>query len=137
MIRLAMEIDFEMAALMAVSRLFLFRVPSEALPLQRSGDHSSVELSEDKAKFTLTRRKNVKVPSVLVRECCCLTSGNTLCAVQWLHKLKVRAPERDRVFTLSLHHVRHRLRDLAREAGVTEWRSVSTRSFRRGMAQDS
>ena len=136
MIRLAMEIDFELAALMAVSRLFLFRVPSEALPLQWCGDHSTVELSEATAKITLTKRKNVKVPSALVRECCCLTSGNTLCAVHWLHKLKARAPESDKVFTLSLHHVRHRLRDFAREAGITEWRSVCTHSFRRGVAQD-
>ena len=37
MVRTAMEVDFEMAAVMAVSRRFLFRVPSEDLSLQWSG----------------------------------------------------------------------------------------------------
>ena len=136
MIKLVMEADIEMAALMAVSRLFLFRVPSEALPLQRNGDHSSVLLCENKATVTLAKRKNTRAPSELVRECCCLTSGRALCAVHWLRRLKKLAPERGRVFTTPLHRVRQILRNVAREAGVVDWCYVSTHSFRRGMAQD-
>ena len=136
MIKLVMDTDPEVAALISVSRLFRFRVPSEALPLQWNGERSSVQLYEGKAVVTLAKRKNTRAPSELVRECCCPTSGRTLCAVHWLHRLRELAPERNQVFETPLHRFRQTLVNLAREAGVVDWCHVSTHSFRRGMAQD-
>ena len=40
------------------------------------------------------------------------------------------------MFEISLHQVRTRFKELAREAGVQDWSQTGTHSFRRGMAQD-
>lgn len=49
--------DTEMAALLALGRAFLFRMPSECIPLELSGDHLEVTLEGDVVKILLTRRK--------------------------------------------------------------------------------
>ena len=67
--------DVDTAALAAISRLLLFRVPSKAIPLEWDGEHSRVELHTDCAKVTLVRRKNPNSPSVVERYCCCNSSG--------------------------------------------------------------
>ena len=68
MIQLAVQNgNIETAAMMAIARLFLLRVPSECVPLQWRGPHSSVEVTVDKAIITLSSRKNSRVPVVLTR----------------------------------------------------------------------
>ena len=49
--------ELGMAVLMAVARLFFLRVPSEGLPLQWDGTHSSIKLEGSMATLTLIRRK--------------------------------------------------------------------------------
>ena len=57
--------DMEQAAILAIGRLFLFRVPSECLPLQVSGDHSTIQLEDAVAVVTLSSRKHTRGPSLL------------------------------------------------------------------------
>ena len=85
----------DMAALMAIARLFLLRVPSEGVPLEWDGDHSWVSLSPQQATITLARRKNSRVPVTLTRKCCCAVSGVDFCAVHWLLMLRSANPEHD------------------------------------------
>ena len=59
--------DEQVAALAAISRLFLMRVPSEVIPLQWDGEHSKIQLVGNSALITLMRRKNLSTPSVLER----------------------------------------------------------------------
>ena len=47
----------ELAGLLAVARLFLLRVPLEAVPLQWNGPPSAVHLEEAQATIILTKRK--------------------------------------------------------------------------------
>ena len=93
LVNLALEDDeLEIAALMAISRQFLLRVPSEALPMQWQGSHSRVTLAPTQATLTLSRRKNSAVPVTLKRECCCSSMGAKLCGVHWLHRLHQAGP---------------------------------------------
>ena len=50
--------DMLTAALMAVSRMFLLRAPSEGIPLEWDGKHSKLEVSRMRATITLMKRKN-------------------------------------------------------------------------------
>jgi hypothetical protein len=137
MIRLAMdEGSIQVAALMAVSRHFLLRIPSEAIHLQWQGAHSSVEVLDTSAKVVLTRRKNVSTPSVLERECCCATSGRRLCSVHWLLAMREGATTGGRVSSVSEAEFRSKLEDLAQRAGANGSARVGTHALRRGMAQD-
>ena len=128
----------EIAALMAIARLFLLRVPSEALPLEWDGEHSSISLTADTATIVLMRRKNVTTPTSMTRVCCCSSSGRGLCAVHWLHALKCKAANEscNRVFSISLLDFRKHLQVLAGMVGVLVPGRVGTHAFRRGMAQD-
>ena len=60
MVSIAMQSgELEVAALLAVARLFLLRVPSEGIPLTWSSSHSTVEVTESQAVVTLMRRKKL------------------------------------------------------------------------------
>ena len=82
--------DIHTAALIALSRVFLLRVPSEGIPLQWDGEHSKVEVTGTRALITLTRRKNREYHSVLERSCCCQSSSPDLfmsCVVPFFSRL--------------------------------------------------
>ena len=129
--------NHEVAAIMAVSRLFLLRVPSEALPLQWAGEHSSIDFDSQSVKITLMRRKNVRHPTTLTRSCCCKTSGKRLCAFHRLLAWKQSASEQStQVFSLSKQQFIATVRELAMEVGIEHANKVGTHAFRRGMAQD-
>ena len=119
MVRLVKEDNTEIAALMATARMFLLQVPSEAIPLEWDGRHSSIQLTPTTASITLARRKNRSSPSTFTRSCCCSTSGATLCAVHWLHRLESMKTG-TKVFNAQLHKVRMCIKSLARDAGVAE-----------------
>ena len=136
MIKLVEDTEPEIAALMAISRLYMLRVPSEGLPLQWQGTHSTVVLQDQSATITLTKRKNHRAPTDLVRECCCPTSGRALCAVHWIQRLRESEGTSASLFGVKLHSFRTRIKALAQQVGVTDWAHVGTHSFRRGMAQD-
>ena len=136
MIRIVKNDDMELAGLMAIARMFLLRVPSEALPLEWDGQRSSIQLTQTTAVITLAKRKNRSSPSTLTRSCCCSTSGVALCAVHWLRKLAAKKKEGSKVFGLQVHKVRRHVKNAAKEAGVTDWEHVGTHGLRRGMAQD-
>lgn len=127
--------DIETAALAAISRLFLLRVPSEAIPLEWDGEHSRIELEEDCARLILMRRKNSRFPSILERFCCCRTSGVELCGVHWLHRLRA---DRDsgKLFNVSARSFICNVRTYAVQAKIPNASKLGTHAFRRGMAQD-
>jgi hypothetical protein len=136
LIKKAEEIgDIEMACLIAVSRLYLLRVPSEGIPLSWNGQHSSVQVDGGLATITLTRRKPNRRPSVLVRHCCCQTAGRRLCAVHWLLRLQ-GVGRTGRLFHLSANQFLVRLRSLAVEVGIPLADQLGTHALRRGMARD-
>ena len=127
--------DVQMAALIAISRLFLFRVPSEAIPLEWDGSHSKVDLKPDSVSITLMRRKNTERPTLLERQCCCRSSGKALCAVHCIFKLQRRRTT-GRVFTISAQRFMSRLRELAERVHIPNAAALGSHSLRRGMAQD-
>lgn len=136
--RAASESDTELATIFAVARLFLLRVPSECLRLQWDGDHSKVELTDSTATITLTRRKSSDRPSVLVRHCCCRSSGHRLCAVHWLHQLELEQTGRssNNLFSRSAATFVADMRRLAAEEGWQDAMTLGSHAFRRGMARD-
>ena len=136
MIKYVAEEEPVLAGLIAVARLFLLRVPSEAIPLEWAGAHSTVVLEEDKATIVLAKRKNRATPTRLERKCCCATSGAFLCGVQWLHRIKLLREDESKVFGLKLHYVRRRLKEVANSVEVKNASQVGAHSLRRGMAQD-
>ena len=123
------------ACLMAVARMFLLRVPSEGIPLQWDGTHSTVELEEKRVTLTLMSTKGKNVPTVMVRDCCCETAGKSLCAVHWLRRQKERVGGAGRVFRLTRHQFTKDVKVYGEKAGVQGWQSLGTHAFRRGMAQ--
>ena len=128
--------DLEMATLYSVARLFLLRVPSEALPLERNGEHSRIEIEGGNVHITLYKRKNTRKPSVLHRSCVCANEGRSLCAVCSLKSWLARPSVRDRLFNVSTHSfLKYLRRDIA-SAGVRNAENFGSHAFRRGMARD-
>jgi hypothetical protein len=129
------QADVETATLMALSRVFMLRVPSEGIPLQWSGSHSAIELLEASVKITLVKRKNSKGPVTLTRPCICQSTGESLCPVHLLRQLR-SLHSGPKVFTFTTKQFMAEIRDLAASAGHPEASRVGTHAFRRGMAQD-
>ena len=136
MVKLCEVEEPELAGVFAVARIFLLRVPSEAVPLQWCGSHSTVQVDESQVTIVLAKRKNRQSPTTLVRKCCCHTTGRSLCAVHWLLFLRQKRGAHPLVFGLPIHSVRRRMKQLAHEAEVDDWTHVGTHGRRRGMAQD-
>ena len=128
--------EVEVAAMLAVARHFMLRVPSEAIPMEWDGGHSNVKLARNSCTLTLMKRKNWQFPTALVRECCCGEAGKLLCSVHWLEYLSGKAAHSGRVFTLTAGGFAAKLKELAAAAGVEEADRCGTHSLRRGMAQD-
>jgi hypothetical protein len=128
--------DVEMATIYAVARLFLLRVPSEGLPLQRNGPHSHIEVEDSEAYVTLHRRKNSNKPALIHRSCVCRNEGVSLCAVCSLQAWMERNPSDNNIFNISTHtFLKYFRRDLA-EAGIANPERYGSHAFRRGMARD-
>ena len=130
--------DLEMAAMLAVGRAFLFRMPSECIPLQLSGDHSEVTLEGDVLQVMLSRRKCSNVPVILERRCCCKNSGRSLCAVHKMIPIIARARQSGggRLFNVSVHCFLRKLRELGASCGIANSDKLGTHVLRRGMARD-
>ena len=129
--------EFVMAALMAISRMFLLRVPSEGIPLEWHGEHSWIDISSHAASITLARRKNSRTPVTLTRKCCCESSGKHLCAVHWLRRLRELQPHHSgRLFDFTIASFTANLRSCVDDLSLLSLRGVSSHAFRRGMAQD-
>ena len=126
----------EVAVMIAVSRLFLLRVPSEAVRLEWDGSHSQVWVGTDEAIINLMRRKNSNIPVQLERHCCCKASGKSLCAVHWLQKWQSRRARGTRLFSLSAATFLNRVRSFDSQSQIPDAQKVGTHAFRRGMAQD-
>ena len=128
----------EVADAFSVARGFLFRVPSEMIPLEwcwPAGRHSGIRFSQRSVSIVLARRKNCKSESTLRRECVCHQQGRRLCGFHRLHAAVERAKKqnRPRVFSFSYAYFLRQVKHFASLCGVTE---VGTHAFRRGMAQD-
>ena len=93
MVRIAKkQQDLQVAAILAVSRHFLLRVPSEALPMEWNGQHSKLELSPATCTLTLARRKNRNTPTS--------SDEDVLCSVHWLLELRRTSDGGARAFSL-------------------------------------
>ena len=92
--------DSEMATLYSVAWLFLLCVPSEALPLQRDGEHSRIEVEGHDVHLTLYKRKNTRKLSVLHRSCVCVNEGKRPCDVCSLKSWLDGQPASNRLFNL-------------------------------------
>ena len=128
--------DLPVAALMAVARHFMLRVPSEGVGLQWSGDHSKVTLEENRCTIFLAKRKNCPNGSTLSRNCVCDTTGSSLCSVHWLHRMKALRGDSVDVFGVTKHKFARRVKEIAADVGIPEASRFGTHAFRRGMAQD-
>ena len=97
--------EMEVATVMVLSTSFMFRIPSECLPLCIKGTHSSVIAVVDGGrpalKVTLASRKNLQSGSVMVRRCVCGQKRNILCPVHALHDYLHVQPRTGRLFSLS------------------------------------
>ena len=137
MVRIARkQQDLQVAAILAVSRHFLLRVPSEALPMEWHGQHSKLELSATSCTLTLAKRKNRNTPTSLTRTCCCSDSGRSLCSVHWLLEIRRVSDGGTGVFSLNKSHLVRMVKELAALAGIDGAQQLGTHSLRRGMAQD-
>jgi hypothetical protein len=128
--------ELEVAALLAVARMFLLRVPSEGIPLTWNSSHSTVDVSEARAVITLMRRKNSRVPVTLTRTCVCASSGRRLCAVHWLWDLRRSATHEGRIFDITASGFNKFIKETAMQLQVPHASRASSHSLRRGMAQD-
>ena len=128
--------DYEVATLMAVSRAFMLRVPSEGIPMTWKGENSSVDLTQDSVTLSLAKRKNSRTATTMTRKCCCLTTGRELCAVHWLTDLRSRTVSSDRIFHFSPSYFNKRVKEYAMVLGLEGAARASAHGFRRGMAQD-
>ena len=128
--------ELEIAALLAISRMFLLRVPSEGIPLTWSSSHSTVDVSEHKATIRLSSRKNSRVPVVLSRTCVCASSGRRLCAVHWLWDLRQCSSHNGRLFSVNIVDLNKFTKTSAEWLKIPGAARASSHSLRRGMAQD-
>ena len=78
----------------------------------------------------------MRVPCIIERTCCCKSSGQALCAVHWLKRLRDQRPNSRKVFSLSCHLFLSRIRDFAARCDIAVASNIGTHAFRRGMAQD-
>lgn len=130
--------DFEQASLLAIGRLFLFRMPSECLPLQIDGEHSKIEFIGHEACITLMYRKSCRGPSTLRRECCCKSSGKRLCAFHWLQVCveTARHDGRNNLFRKTSAQFVRKLRADASSLVLERAQELGSHALRRGMARD-
>ena len=133
------EGSHELADGFAVARGYLFRAPSEMVPVSRSSFRvsrsSGVVFSSADVVVTLSRRKNRTAPVDLKRTCVCDSQGRRLCCYHHLRRAvdRARAAKRLRVFSFSYEQILAATRRLALQVGVQD---ASTHAFRRSMAQD-
>ena len=120
--------DWEMAAMVVVGRAFLFRMPSECIPLQSRGDHSEVTFEGNVFRIVLT----------LERRCCCEKSGKRLCAVHKVAPVIERARKNGggRLFQASAQTFLRKLREIAAICEIANHDKLGTHALRRGMARD-
>lgn len=130
--------DYEIADAFAIARGFLFRVPSEMLPLcihdAPSGNHR-VRCGGSETVVSLTCRKNDLRPVELRRACVCEKQGRRLCAHHHMCRAVDRARKlrRQRIFSFSYSFLLGMTKYYAARAGVPD---AGTHGFRRGAAQD-
>ena len=137
MVKVALDRDaMDVATVMVLSRAFMLRVPSEALPLEWAGSHSRIEVNKDMATITLARRKNSRGQVTLTRRCTCTTGPPVLCAVHWLLRLRTSGNTVGRVVSVSRTPFAAEVKCLAQAVGFPNAALVGTHAFRCGMAQD-
>lgn len=95
--------DWEMATLYSVARLFMLKVPLEALPFDLDGHHSKIEVDGHKVHVILFSRKNSRKPSVLTRTCVCRNEGLLLCGVCAIKAVLNKKKTIGRSFNVSYH----------------------------------
>jgi hypothetical protein len=146
----------EVKLILILSYMFLFRVPSECLPLEfgstmTTSSHSSLTLTENRVQICLKRRKNSNTPVTLIRACVCAfardgaPSAAKICPVHqlvnYLRRLRARSGSLQnghRLFSVNANQFTYRLRMLLQLTGLTEAQAgkFSSHSLRRGSARD-
>jgi hypothetical protein len=145
LILLACELgDPEFGILGTLSYHYLFRVPSECLPLQVGSTaeamqalppdrHSSVYVANGRLHVKLKERKNRPQGSLLIRECCCESVRESrLCPVHCFDWQQLN--EGDRLLTITNSQARHRLRRYATMLALPGADRVTLKVFRASRA---
>lgn len=126
--------NLDLVALMMLSRQLMLCVPSEGLPFQWHGSHSSIVLTNSTIEMTRNRTKNSAGPVLLKRGCVCATSGLHLCPAHLLSKLRGKHRS-GALFSIKKAAFITMLRDLARQVGHLKLLSLK-RMPSGDMAQD-
>ena len=144
--RAKLEKEFQVGTVIVLATSFMFRVPSECIPLCSRGAHSSVEAIWDGGRpallVSLASRKNLPQGAQMIRRCVCLHSRRVLCPVcelrDHLHRTKKRGD--GRIFDLSTAAFTKVLRRLI-QAGGSVFNGIkasecSSHIFRRSSAME-
>ena len=136
--------ELEVATVMVLSTSFMFRIPSECIPLCIQGAHSTVTALLDGGrpalKVTLASRKNLQSGSVMVRRCVCGQQRNILCPVHALQDYLHSQPRTGRLFSISAAAFIKVVRDLI-SSGSTAFEGIvstdcTSHVFRRSSANE-
>ena len=132
------------AMLWLTAYIFLLRLPSEALPMEKGDGYASVDTKsvlhlkdENTVCLTLASRKNRQQCTIIERTCTC-EKLPTLCPVHTLwHEFFAEFAVGTKPWgDLSAAAVRKHLRDTLKKLRVPEPESYGTHDFRRGHAKD-
>ena len=123
---------------------FLFRVQSEALPLEcgapqelvalPTGRPSAVWVSADTVFVRLRRRKHKPTGSVLKRACMCASTSSQFCIVRLLQKFLAGCAPGTKLWHVSASQFSRQFRAQSGTIGHLRAQEVTLRAFRRSMA---
>ena len=136
------RVNRQLADVAILSYWFMFRVPSEAIPLQWSGDHSSVFLNKDNSvTIWLERRKNLPSGMEMTRPCVCHRVGERLCPHTVVQNLMMSqymnvGSQNVQIFSVKYNTLLEQMRKALKLVGFKNHELVGTHALRRGCAQD-
>ena len=136
--------EVALQSLILVCSVFLLRVQSEALQLQKgcpqdavnlpAGRHSAVWICGNTLHIRLSRRKNRSMGSWLQRQCACHEGDPQCCVVHVTERLLQLAGEGCTLFQWTSHQFIARLKRHLALLGHTHANLVTLKSFRAGRA---
>ena len=119
------------AAIIALSYIFGFRVPSELL---RQSTAQLWDITQEKISYGPIQRKHRLSPVTLTRDCVC-KKFPILCAHVWAAYVKMELPA-DKSFNITGAQFNAMFQQLHRELGTVNVRAWTSHAMRRGMALD-
>ena len=126
----------QLGQIAVLSYWFMFRVPSECFPLQKSGKHSSFKIhANNTVSITLACRKNNPAGETLSRTCCCKSIGARFCPHAILSKYNAYPADRG-LFNMKYAQFLKQLRGILSYLNIQSSERFGSHAFRRGCAED-